>query len=129
MKLFKTIALLSFVIITAAGLASCANEANIAANNLKQAADNFGVVRRITVINGITDNVLLTVVGKCSQEQEPRKLAITCKLEDGNYVRNIITLGDNVTAVSEQLIGNKVSDGRYVLTFKPSSLIPSIDVR
>ena len=47
------------------GLAAC-TDANVASQNISEDADNFRIVRKVTFINGITDNVLLEVVGRCS---------------------------------------------------------------
>jgi protein involved in sex pheromone biosynthesis len=110
-------------------LAGCANDAQVASHNLSQKADNFGIVRRIVFYNGITDGYMLTIVGLCSQEQTDKKLAVTCKLKSGEYVKHFLGLSDNTTYFSEQLAGADVSVDHYKITFKPSTIIPAIDVR
>ena len=50
----------------AMGLSGCASNAQKASTNLSTAADNFEVQRMIVGINGITDEVLFQVEGRCS---------------------------------------------------------------
>lgn len=115
--------------IAAVGLAACANDADVASRNLSQAADNFEIPRRIVFYNGITNDYMLTIEGLCSQVQEPKKLAVTCKTGEGQYKKHFLGLSDNVTYFSEQMEPAKVSKYFYRVTFKPSTIVPSIDLR
>lgn len=47
-------------------LTSCTDDAYIATHNIKKAADNFEVNRRIVFYNGITDKYILEIEGRCS---------------------------------------------------------------
>src|SRR5882757_358497 len=78
-------------------LASCSNDAQVASYNLSQAADNFQINRRIVFYNGITGEYLLEIEGLCSQEPEAKKLAVTCKVAEGQYKKHFLGLSDNVT--------------------------------
>lgn len=115
------------------GLASivggCANDANVASQNLKQAADNFEINRRVVFYNGVTGEYILTIEGLCSQEPDGRKLAVICKTGPNVFKKHFLGLSDNVTYFSEQLEAAPASTYRYRVTFKPSVIIPSIDVR
>lgn len=111
------------------GLAACSNDAQIASNNLSQMADNFKINRRIVFYNGITGDYMLTIEGLCSQEQETRKLAVTCKVGENEYKKHFLGLSDNVTFFSEQLEPAKVGVYFYRVTFKPSTIIPSVELR
>lgn len=111
-----------------AALAGCSDDANIASRNLSKAADNFEVPRRIVFYNGITGEYLLSIEGMCSQEPHANRLAVICK--DGRqYKKHFLGLSDNVTYFSEQMEASDVSAGRYRVTFKPSQILPSVDVR
>lgn len=113
----------------AVSLAGCANDAQVATENLKQDADNFRVARRVVFYNGITDSYILEVTGFCSVDVEnPKKLAVICKTPDG-YKRHLLGVSDNVTWFSEQLAANQVSTSFYKVTFKPSVIIPAIELR
>lgn len=111
-------------------LAGCANDAQIASANLSQDADNFKIARRIVFYNSLTDSYMLTIEGRCSQEQTGReKLAVTCKVGDTKYKKHYLGLSDNVTYFSEQLEGADVSPYHYKIVFKPSSVVPDIEIR
>ena len=111
-------------------LAAC-TDANVASQNLSEDADNFRIVRKVTFINGITDNVLLEVVGRCSIKADATdaQLEVVCKIEDGSYVKHFLGVSDNVTYTVEQLVGANVSTSQYRFTIKPSVLIPNIEIR
>ena len=111
------------------GLAACDSAANIASRNLSTAADNFEVPRRVSVVNGITDKVVMVMEGYCSlgNNDTDRRKSITCKMDDGSFVKNFIDRGDNTFIVTEQLHGVNVSAFHYRTVFRPQSLIPDID--
>lgn len=117
------------LLIAALALGACSNDADVASRNLSQAADNFEIPRRIVFYNGITNDYMLTIEGLCSQAQEPRKLAVTCKVGPGQYKKHFLGLSDNVTYFSEQMEPAKASLYFYRVTFKPSTIIPAIDLR
>lgn len=110
-------------------LAGCSNDAQVASYNLSQAADNFKINRRIVFYNGVTGEYMLTIEGLCSQEQEARKLAVTCKTGETEYKKHFLGLSDNVTYFSEQMKPATVGTYFYRVTFKPSSIIPSPELR
>lgn len=112
----------------AAGLSACANDAAVVTANLKQDAENFRVARRVVFYNGITNDYILEVAGFCNIDAEPKKLAVVCKSPDG-YKRHLLGISDNVTWFSEQLAANQVSASFYKVTFKPSVIIPAIELR
>ena len=115
------------VMLTAAS--SCEPAADVASRNLSTAADNFEIPRRVTVYNGITNDVALVIEGFCSlgNNDTSLRMSITCKTGDRSFVRNFIGLSDNVFFVSEQLEGVNVSTFHYRTVFRPQSLIPDID--
>jgi hypothetical protein len=118
-----------FVTVAAIGLASCANDAQIASQNLSQAADNFRINRRIVFYNGITGDYMLTIEGLCSQEPSDKKLVVTCKTGNDAYKKHFLGLSDNVTYFSEQIDEAKVGVYFYRVTFKPTSILPSVELR
>lgn len=115
-----------------AGLSACGqSDADVASHNLSKAADNFEVARRIVFFNGITDQYLLEIQGLCSlgNDDPEWRLSVTCKTEDGKFKKHFLGLSDNVTYFVEQLQGENVSTARYRVVFKPSTIIPDIDIR
>jgi len=116
-------------IILSIGLTACSNDAKVASRNLSQAADNFEITRRIVFYNGITNDYMLEIVGLCSQEPKEKKLEVTCKVGPTTYKKHFLGLSDNVTYFSEQMEPAKASTYFYRVTFKPSTIIPAIDLR
>jgi hypothetical protein len=110
-------------------MAACSNDAQIASHNLSQAADNFQINRRIVFYNGINGEYMLTIEGLCSQEPKERKLEVTCKVGPTEYKKHFLGLSDNVTYFSEQLAPAAVGVYQYRVTFKPTSIIPSVELR
>lgn len=110
-------------------LVGCANDAQVASYNLSKAADNFEINRRIVFYNGITGDYMLVVEGRCAQEQTDKKLAVTCKVGPGTYKKDFLGLADNISYFSEQLDAAPADVYHYRVTFKPSVIVPSIDVR
>jgi len=127
MKKFLLIVMLVVLVLSVAG---CATEADLASQNMSKAADEFEVPRRIIFYNGITDTYMLTIEGLCSlgNYDDADELTVTCKVEDGMYVKHFLGLSDNVTFFVEQLDPVPVSAYRYKTVFRPSVVIPDIDV-
>lgn len=117
--------------IAGTGLTACMDDASVATSNIKKAADNFEVNRRIVFYNGILDSYVLTIEGKCSIDLNQTSTAfnVICKTGPNDYKRHTLVLSDNVTAFAEQLDSNTASASRYRVTFKPSVIVPSIDAR
>ena len=112
------------------------SDADVAAHNLSVAAEQFEVPRHIVGINGITDKYLFEVIGYCSVETTDSgldgALSVTCKVvKDGKigYKKIFLGLSDNVSFVVDQLEPVQVSTSRYRVIFKPSTLIPNINVQ
>jgi protein involved in sex pheromone biosynthesis len=110
-------------------LSGCSDDADVASRNISKAADNFEINRRIVFYNGITGDYMLTIEGLCSQQPSDRKLAVTCKTGPNQFKKHFLGLSDNVTYFSEQVESAKASVHFYRVTFKPSVIIPDIEVR
>lgn len=110
-------------------MSGCQDQAKLASQNLSKAADNFEITRRIVFVNGITDNYLLSIEGRCAFEVEngaKPKVAVTCKVSPNEFKKHTLGLSDNVTFFSEQLEGADVSIYRYRVTFRPSTILPDV---
>ena len=120
---------IALALAAAAVLTGCTSEADTANENLTKAAENFEVPRRITAINGITDNVLFVVEGFCSYETPDNgTFEAICKNPDGSVERTTLYLSDNVTFVSTQIGGTKVDLFRPRVIFRPETIIPDFDL-
>jgi hypothetical protein len=113
--------------ITLAGCTSAADRAN---ENLSKAAENFEVPRRITGINGITDNVLFTVEGFCSYEIVDGAYEVICLVDraSGEVQRTTMARSDNVTMIVTQTGGTEVDLFRPRVIFRPESVVPNFDL-
>jgi hypothetical protein len=114
-----------------ATLAGCSSDADVASRNVSKAADNFEVARRIIFYNGITNDYMLSIEGYCSLGNHDKAgyLSVTCKTAPGVYKKHFLGLSDNVTFFVEQLEAKSVSTSFYRVTFKPSTIIPDIELR
>lgn len=122
----KKIIIIVIAIIMIFTFTAC-TEADIASYNLSKQADNFNIVRQLTVINCIEGDVLFQMTGKLSiyADSTANQLEITVE-DDGTYVKHFVGLSDNVTYVVEDLnLGaNEVNKYKYTLNFNPNMWIP-----
>jgi hypothetical protein len=107
---------------------SCNRQASRVDHNLTVAADEFEIYRRITFYNGITDKYILVINGYCSISHERNQLEVICKTP-GGFKKHFLGLSDNVTYISEHMEASHVDHHHYRVIFKPSTLIPSIEVK
>jgi hypothetical protein len=113
-----------------AALAGC-SDADVASANLSKAADQFEITRRIVFYNGITGEYMLTLEGLCSlgNHDKQRELSVTCKTGPSTYKKHFLGLSDNVTYFAEQLEAKPTSVYHYRVVFKPSVIIPEIEIK
>lgn len=129
MKINPTRILAVGAIAMAVAAGSCEPAADVASRNISTAADNFEVPRRISVVNGITDNVSMVMEGYCSlgNNDKPHRLSITCKTGRNQYIKNFLDRSDNTYVLTEQLESVNASEFHYRTVFRPQALIPDID--
>lgn len=125
----KKLLLLPLLLLTTI-LAGCAYDADIASTNLSREADMFRIMRRIVFYNGITGDYMLSIEWLCSLgNNDPLKqLSVTCKTGDSSYKKHFLGLSDNVTYFVEQVDWALVSTNHYKVVFKPSVILPIIEV-
>lgn len=123
----KILSLLMVVVLITTILTGCETEAQRVNYNLTQQAENFNVVRQLTVINCIEGDVLFQMTGKMSITADTADNQLEIIVEDGGtYVKHFVGLSNNVTYVVEDLnLGaNAVSKYKYTLNFNPRMWIP-----
>lgn len=125
------IAKLISAMLIAGSLSACSTDADIASHNLSKAADNFEVNRRVIFYNGVTGDYMLSIQGLCSKgnAESSRQVTITCKTGPGTYKKHFLGLSDNVTFFIEQLEPVPVGVSNYAVVFKPSVIIPDIQIK
>lgn len=110
---------------------ACDSDADVASENLSKDAEDFKIIRRVVFYNSITDTYILTIEGRCSVEPGAT-FTVTCKIGDGNaakYKKHFLGPADNVLWFAEQLDATNVSTSHYKVFFKPSTLVPDVDVK
>lgn len=129
-KSVKVAAALGTLLVAGTMLTGCTSDADRVSENISTEAEQFKVQRRVTVINNITDKIILTVEGLCSFESGGGEVEAVCKTGPGTYVKNVAILGDNATALIEQANGDasEVSKYHYKVVLKPQNALPSFDV-
>jgi hypothetical protein len=122
----KKLILFIVCIILVIAMGGCQTEADKVSYNLSLEADNFNVVRELTVIDCITGDVLFQMTGKLSitADTADNQLEVVVEDEYGNYKKHFIGLSDNVTYVVEQKNYKDVENYKYVLNFNPKMWIP-----
>ncbi len=122
------VAVVAIFIVTT--LPGCRSDADVASENLSKEADMFNINRRIVFYNGITGDYMLSIEGLCSlgNFDKNRELSVTCKTGPGAFKKHFLGLSDNVTYFVEQLEPGNVSTYRYKVIFKPSVIVPDIQV-
>ena len=122
------IPMIATVVLLASILLSGCSEASRVENNLTKEADNFNVVRQLTVINCLKGDVLFQMTGKMSitADVDDNQLEIIVENDDGNYTKHFVGLSDNVTYTIEDLnLGaNNVEKYKYTLNFNPNMWFP-----
>lgn len=111
-------------------LVSACNQADVVSHNLSQEADQFNIMRRVVFYNGITDSYMLTIEGRCSlgNYDDAGELTVTCKTGEDEYKKHFLGLSDNVTYFVEQIDGADVNPNHYKVIFRPTEIIPDIDI-
>lgn len=113
-------------------LGACDSQADTVSSNISTAAEQFEIERRIVFLNGITDEYLLTIEGRCSIEVGntgvANALEVTCRTGDGLFVKHFLGLSDNVSFFVEQLVAVNADPFHYRVVFRPEVIIPDIDV-
>lgn len=124
---------LTMIFITMLGiffLSGC-TDADVASNNLSEDADNFKVLRKVTFLNTVTDEVLYTVEGNFSikADSDDNQLEITAKTGRNEYQKHFLGLSPTTVYIVEQQDWVETSKYRFKITVKPSALIPDVDIK
>lgn len=123
----KLYAIVVAVVITLSlGGCSWFRESWVVSHNVSKEADNFNVVRRLTVINTRTDKCLLQMTGKISIEDVTDGIAVLVEVDrdKGIYQKHWVYLNENTMYTVEDLNGVSVSKYAYELEFMPQELMP-----
>lgn len=106
-------------------------DADVVSSNLSKDAGNFKVLRRITFINTVTDEVLYTVEGNMAitADVADNQLEITAQTGDDQYQKHFLGLSPTTVYIVEQLEWKETNKYQFKITMKPSALIPEVEVK
>lgn len=101
--------------------------------NISLQADNFNVLRRLTVINVLNGDVIFQMEGNFSIDKESDgDLAIIGENDDGTFYKHFVNLqaggstGSYITYVVQDLDTNHVSKDHYTINFNPKMWLPEV---
>lgn len=126
----KSKGVVALILMLLAVVATACSDADTVSANLSKEADQFRVMRRVVFYNGITGDYMLTIEGLCSlgNFDESGELTVTCKVGEDQYKKHFLGLSDNVTYFVEQIDGANVSSTHYRVIFKPTVIVPEIEI-
>lgn len=103
------------------------SEAKRVSSNLSQESDNFNVVRKVTVIDAITNDVMFQMSGRMSikADTKDKQLEIVVENAKNKYQKHIIGLSDNVSYIVEDVDVPNVSKYKYEINYNPKMWVPS----
>lgn len=115
---FLAVVLLAFIL-----LYGC-TEAERVSSNVSQQADNFNVIRRLTVLNARSDKPLFELVGAFSFTLENDRIIAVVETGPGEYKKHSVGLNDWTLWVIEDVSGAEVDKYHYEVNFLPEMIVP-----
>lgn len=129
MKKIKTIVaggLLGMIALT--GCASD-SDAKVVDENMRVAADNFELNRRIVFLNVEHSKYELEIQGRCSISDDGNQLEVLCRTGDDEYKKHFLGKAQDFTYFAEQLDSAEASEYHYRVIFKPQTIIPAPELK
>lgn len=112
------------VIIMVMMLSGCSRQADRVSYNVSQEADNFNVIRRLTVLNARTDKPMFELVGAFSFTLESNRIIAIVETGPNEYKKHSVGLGDWTLWVVEDVGGANVDKYHYEVNFLPEMIVP-----
>lgn len=126
MKKILAIIMAIIIMCTCFAFTGCTAADNVN-HNLSEAADNFQVLRKITVYNARTDLIIMEMEGYMSISNSGySELTVTCMTGLNEYKKNYIYLNDYVIYVVEDITGTYTDPYHYKVHFYTA--LPDIDI-
>lgn len=121
----KIICVLVILVCLGTILAGC-TEAEKISHNVSQEADNFNVIRRLTVLNTRTDKPMFELVAAFSIETDSsdNQLEVVCETGNGVYKKHFVYLSRDTMYVVEDVSGANVDKYHYEVNFLPEMILP-----
>lgn len=122
----KKLILASLATVTLLTTLTACTEADKVSENVSQEADNFNVIRRLTVLNARTDKPMFELVGAFSIKVDSgdNQLEVVVETGEGEYKKHFVALNEWTMYVVEDIGGAKVSKYHYEVNFLPEAIVP-----
>ena len=116
---------IAVIVIAGILLAGC-TEADKVSQNVSQEADNFNVIRRLTVLNARSDKPMFELIGAFSitVDSADNQLEVICETGKNEYKKHFIALNEWTMYVVEDVSGAEVDKYLYEVNFLPESIVP-----
>ena len=93
--------------------------------NVSREADSFGVVRRVTVINMRSDNIVFEAVGNIAIDtSDSEKLIVIMQTDEDTYKKHYINMTEWNMYVVEDVEGAKADQYKYEIRYIPEAVTP-----
>ena len=122
----KIITVMSVFMLIVVMCTGCGRQSERVSYNVSKEADNFNVVRRLTVINARTDKPVFELIGTFSIETDAvdNQLEVICETGKNEYKKHFISLNEWTIYVVEDIGGADVNKYRYEVNFLPEMIVP-----
>ena len=126
----QRIAAFALLLLLVVGVVGCQTQARVASQNIAIASEQFEVNRRAVFYNGITGNYMLLVEGHLSIHKDNRdhQLEVTVKTGPNQFKKHTLGLSDNISYFCEQLDPVPAGTSHYRMVFRPSTIIPDVEL-
>lgn len=116
----KKIAVLMALVVLVCFAATGCTEANQVSYNISKEADNFNVIRKLTVLNARTDTILLELTGTFAlKNNDANELEVIIETAENKYQKDYVYLNDYTMYVVEDISGASVDKYHYEINFLP----------
>ena len=118
-------AAMAAAVFCALSMTSCTESSKVS-HNVSKEADNFNVLRRLTVINARSDKPVFELIGTFSitVDNADNQLEIICETGENEYKKHFVSLNEWTIYVVEDIGGADVDPYRYEVNFLPESIVP-----
>lgn len=112
-------------LVIALAVSGC-TQAERVSHNVSKEADNFNVMRRLTVINARSDKPLMEVVGRFSiLSNAAGELQVVMQTGPDSYKKHFVYINKEWTMyVVEDISGATVDGYKYEINFLPEMIVP-----
>ena len=113
------------LIVLATILGGCDHrQATRVSHNVSLEADNFNVIRRLTVINARTDKPMFELIGAFSFDLQSNRIIATVETGANEYKKHSVGLTEWTLWVVEDISGADVDRYKYEVNFLPEMIVP-----